>query len=169
MRRLLQRRLALAFLLTFVASLSCSAAASSTPAQPATDAVENPIPTFAYYYIWYNPSSWNRAKKDFPLAGRYSSSDTAVMRQQIDEAKQAGIRGFIVSWKNSTSLEQPLDQRLQALVRIADEKDFKLAIIYEGLDFSRTALPIDTVRSDLKYFANHYADDRAFDLYPSRS
>lgn len=166
MRRLVQRRVALAFLLTALASLSCTGAASSAHAQPATTAVVNPIPTFAYYYIWYNPSSWNRAKKDYPLAGRYSSSDVEVIRQQIEEAKQAGIRGFIVSWKNSISLEQPLDQRLQALVRIADDEDFKLAIIYEGLNFDRLPLPIDTVRSDLTYFANHYAEDRAFDLYP---
>ena len=166
MRRTGHSRVALAFLLTVVASVSCTSAASSARAQPANTAVVNPTPTFAYYYIWYNPSSWNRAKKDYPLAGRYSSSDTAVMRQQIDEAKEAGIRGFIVSWKNSTSLDQPLDQRLQALVDIADEKDFKLAIIYEGLDFDRNPLPIETVRDDLTYFANHYADDRAFDLYP---
>ena len=41
-------------------------------------AAERPIPVLAYYYIWYNPESWNRAKIDYPLLGRYSSDDTSV-------------------------------------------------------------------------------------------
>ena len=28
---------------------------------------------FAYYYIWFNVSSWERAKSDYPTLGRYSS------------------------------------------------------------------------------------------------
>ena len=34
-----------------------------------------PDPLFAYYYIWFNADSWNRAKIDYPLLGRYSSDD----------------------------------------------------------------------------------------------
>ena len=70
--------------------------------------VASPIPVFAYYYIWFNHSSWNRAKIDYPLIGTYSSSDPGVMRRQIRQAKSAGIDGFIVSWM-STPLN---DQRL---------------------------------------------------------
>ncbi len=36
------------------------------------------IPLLAYFYIWFNPSSWNRLKKDYPLIGRYSSNDVAI-------------------------------------------------------------------------------------------
>ena len=38
------------------------------------------FPVLAYYYIWYNPESWNRAKIDYPLLGRYSSDDTTRAR-----------------------------------------------------------------------------------------
>ena len=54
------------------------------------------------------------------------------MKRHIDEAKSAGIEGFIVSWK-STSIN---NRRLEALMSVARAADFKLAIIYQGLDFS---------------------------------
>jgi hypothetical protein len=122
---------------------------------------QRPIPVLAYYYIWYSPSSWKRAKTDTPLLGRYSSDDGYVMRQQIAWAKAAGITGFIVSWKNTPQL----DRRLTKLVAIADQANFKLAVIYEGLDFYRRPLAVLTVRNDLNYFVHTYSKDPAFDLF----
>jgi hypothetical protein len=115
----------------------------------------------AYYYIWFDQTSWDRAKKDFPLLGRYSSDDAGVMRQHIRWAKAAGIDGFIVSWKSNDKLNHRLDQ----LVEIADEENFKLAINYESLDFSRNPLPLTQVGSDLTYFVVHYSRQPAFDLF----
>src|SRR5690348_5820751 len=116
------------------------------------------IPLFAYYYLWFNHSSCNRAKKDYPLIGTYSSSDPRIVRTQMQEAKSAGINGFIVSWKNT-----PLDdQRMRLLMTIADQEHFKLAMIYEGLNFNRHPLPLAEVSNDFKTFANHYASDPAF-------
>ena len=31
-------------------------------------------PILAYYYQWFTPKSWSRAKIDYPLAGRYSAT-----------------------------------------------------------------------------------------------
>ena len=45
----------------------------------------------------------DRAKRDLPLAGKYSSNSATVMRRHIEWAKRAGITGFIVSWKHSPS------------------------------------------------------------------
>ena len=127
--------------------------ATSTTADPSSS-----VPVFAYYYIWFDPTSWNRAKRDYPLAGKYSSNDPAVMRKHIEWAKQAGITGFIVSWKNTPSL----DRRLSTLVDIAEAEHFSLAIIYEGLNFSRKPLPAAQVGSDLKYFARVFASRKPF-------
>jgi glycosyl hydrolase family 99 len=129
--------------------------------QPRTDTPDNSVPVLAYYYIWFDSQSWDRAKTDYPLLGRYSSDDADVMRQHIDWAKSAGIDGFIVSWKGTDRLNHRLDQ----LVKIAEEKNFKLAIIYEGLDFERNPLPPEQVDADLNYFMQHYADHPAFDLF----
>jgi hypothetical protein len=124
-------------------------------------AAARPIPVLAYYYIWYNPESWNRAKIDYPLLGRYSSDDTRVLEQHVKWAQSAGIDGFIVSWKHTPAL----DARLRKLIAIADRLDFKLSIIYQGLDFYRRPLPVARVAGDLRFFASHFADDPAFDLY----
>jgi hypothetical protein len=114
----------------------------------------------AYYYIWFNPTSWDRAKTDYPLLGRYSSDEGCVMRQHIRWAKQAGIDGFIVSWKSTDEL----NPRLQALAEIAEAEDFRLAVIYQGLDFYRDPLPVEQVKNDLEYFVDTFSEMPAFDL-----
>ena len=119
------------------------------------------VPLLAHYYIWFDRTSWQRAKQDLPLLGPYSSDDESVMRQHVVWAKQAGIRGFIVSWKSTDSL----NSRLKQLIKIADEEDFKLEITYQGLDFDRNPLPIEQVVSDLQYFSDNFASDQAFNLF----
>ncbi len=141
-------------------SACAPAAATATPAGTATPAPD-PIPVLSYYYIWFDPQSWDRAKSDYPLLGRYSSSDASVMRQHIQWAKAAGITGFIVSWKSTDKL----NQRLEQLMQVADEENFKLAIIYQGLDFNRNPLPAKQVDADLSTFIEKYAKDKAFSIY----
>src|SRR5260370_23719683 len=129
------------------------AAAPADPSGAAAASNPSAIPLFAYYYIWFTPASWDRAKIDYPLAGRYSSADPGVMREQIQEAKSAGIGGFIVSWKNT-----PTDDRiLQTLMGVASQEHFQLAMIYEGLDFSRRPLPVSEVAAGFEFFRDHYA------------
>jgi hypothetical protein len=125
----------------------------------ATTAAERPaLPLFAYYYIWFSHNSWGRAKTDLPLIGTYSSSDPGVMRRQIQQAKSAGITGFIVSWKDA-----PLnDLRLRLLMRTAAAEHFKLAMIYQGLDFYRRPLPVSEVAADFITFRDRFASDPVF-------
>jgi hypothetical protein len=121
----------------------------------------DPIPVLAYYYIWFDVKSWDRAKTDFPLLGRYSSNDPKIMRQHIHWAKSAGINGFIVSWKSTAKLNRRLDQ----LIGIAQEENFKLVIIYQGLNFERIPLSMEQIAGDLDYFIDHYAFSPVFDLF----
>ncbi len=122
---------------------------------------QDPIPRLAYYYIWYTPSSWSRAKSDYPLLGRYSSDDRSVMEQHVKWAKEASIDGFIVSWKATPTL----NRRLEQLVDVAAEADFSLWIIYQGLDFERNPLPISQIDHDFEYFASRFADNPVFLMY----
>ena len=145
---------------TVPATTSPSPTPAATPTiRPNLDVAS--VPMFAYYYIWFDPSSWNRAKSDLPVLGPYSSDDETVMRQHIQEAKSAGIEGFIVSWKSTTVL----DRRLATLIQVAREEDFKLAIIYQGLDFTREPLPATQIADDLDYFISHFASDPVFDSF----
>ncbi len=110
-------------------------------------------PHFAYYDNWFDNKSWDRAKTDLPELGKYSSDDAAVMRQHVRWAKDAGIDGFIVGWKSTPKL----DARLEQILRIADEENFKILMIYQGLDFDRNPLPITKITGDLDLFILKYA------------
>ncbi|HYY78909.1 MAG TPA: endo-1,3-alpha-glucanase family glycosylhydrolase [Actinomycetes bacterium] len=143
---------------------ACLAALAVTLAllpAPVPAAPARPVPLLAYYYIWYDKTSWRRAKDDYPALGRYSSDDPTVMARQVDLARQAGIDGFIVSWKSTPVL----NRRLEQLARIAAAKGLKLALIYEGLDFHRNPLPVDQVLHDLTEAAGRYARGPAFGLF----
>jgi hypothetical protein len=157
-----RKNIFLIWLIVLVFSALVLSAATPVPTQQPVPAIpSNPIPTLAYYYIWFDTSSWNRAKIDYPQLGRYSSDDRSVMLQHIQWAKAAGIDGFIVSWKST----DVLNRRLEQLVEVAEQENFKLALIYEGLDFNRNPLPAKTVASDLDYFTQHFASRKPFDLF----
>jgi hypothetical protein len=139
-----------------------SPAVGACPVRPPAQPEEAPV--LAHFYIWFQPSSWNRAKIDFPAVGRYSSSQTSVMRRQVAQARAAGIDGFIVSWKSTDTL----NRRLSALRGIAADSDFRLAITYQAQDFNRNPLPAAQVRRDLEELADTYADDPVFHLLGPR-
>lgn len=144
-------------------ALACALAlgAGAPRASAATAPMASPTPVLAYYYIWFNASSWNRAKQDYPLLGRYSSDQRSIMARHIRWAKQAGIDGFLVSWKSTPTM----NRRLQTLIDVATKSRFRLGMIYEGLDFHRSPLPWERVRADLKLFADRYAKAAPFQLY----
>jgi hypothetical protein len=118
------------------------------------------MPVLAYYYLWFEPSSWDRAKIDYPMLGRYSSDDTGVMRAHVQMAKAAGIDGFIVSWKSS----EVNNRRLRALMDVARDEDFHLALIYQGLDFDRNPQPADRVAADMRLFRDTFSRDPVFHI-----
>jgi hypothetical protein len=138
---------------------SVAHAATSSSTSSGTASKRGPAPpVFAYYYIWFDPASWDRAKIDLPALGKYSSDNPNVMRQHIRLAKLAGITGFIVSWKHTKTN----DRRLSMLIDIAASEHFSLAMIYQGLDFYKRPLPAARVAADLDLFARLYAKRSPF-------
>lgn len=128
----------------------------------ATSATGDPkVPVFAYYYMWFQPSSWDRAKADLPLLGAYDSADPTVIAQHVRWAREAGIGGFIVSWKHEPRLDAPL----AILVDQARRQDFKLILLYEALDFQRNPLPVSEVITDLQWFAATYGANPSFGVF----
>jgi hypothetical protein len=144
------------------APIAASPTRAACPERPATSADD--VPVLAHFYIWYNASSWNRAKKDFPAVARYSSDQVSVMRTQAEQARAAGIDGFIVGWKSSDTL----NSRLATIRNVAGDNHLKLAIMYQAQDFNRDPLPAAQVRHDLEQFADAYADDPVFQLLGPR-
>ena len=140
------RRIALLIVTVLAGLVASSAAAASDP------------PTYAYYYIWFSASSWNRAKTDYSKLGRYSSDEQRIMRQHIRWAKQTGIDGWIVSWKDTPVLTD----RLEMLATIAAQERFKLSVIYQGLDFERRPLQPSRVGRDIDTFLHRFGRNPVF-------
>jgi hypothetical protein len=157
---MIRRRPAVAVLASTLAALTLLAVPGPGHALQRRTA-DAPVPVLAYYYIWFDRASWNRAKTDYPALGRYSSDDTEVMRTHIRLAKAAGIDGFIVSWKRTATL----DRRLASLVQVAADERFKLAIIYQGLDFARHPLPVRKVKADLTWFMGRHGASPVFRVF----
>jgi hypothetical protein len=141
-------------------AVALAVAGLARPGAPAADAAQTPAawptPVLAYYYIWFNASSWNRAKIDYPLLGRYSSDERSVMERQVRWAREAGLSGFIVSWKSTPVL----NRRLHLLLDVAARQHFRVAIIYQGLDFHRRPRPTGDIRADLRFLAREFGHRR---------
>jgi Glycosyl hydrolase family 99 len=134
------------------------AGAAVKPTSGSASGAASPTPVLAYYYLWFDKSSWDRAKIDVPTLGRYTSDDPAVMREHVRLAKSAGIDGFVVGWKNTPTN----NRRLKLLMGVAREEDFSLAMIYQGLDFDRKPLAATRVADDYAFFRDAFAQDPVF-------
>ncbi len=98
----------------------------------------------AFYYPWYGTSSrdgayqhWSQrghtppndiASAYYPLRGLYSSSDTLVIAQQMEEIRAAGIDEIAVSWWGQGS---PEDLRLPAVIAAARADGIAVAVHLE--------------------------------------
>src|SRR5574341_1031582 len=73
----------------------------------------------AFYYNWYDEKSFGSKKtSDQPLAA-YRSADRATIAQQVDQAKQAGLDGFVVSWYGPRDAsDNPTEANLRTLLEV---------------------------------------------------
>ena len=85
-----------------------------------------------FYYDWYAPNSFGpRKTSDQPITP-YKSSDRATIERHVDEAKQAGLNGFIVSWYGPRDApDNQTESNLRTLLDVAQQKDFKVAVDFE--------------------------------------
>ena len=90
------------------AMLAQGAAAQST--SPATSGSGHVV--LAYYYTWWEPDRINGAlftpSDQFAPGAQQIASDPALMRQHIQQAKAAGIDGWIVNRPSDLALVLPL-------------------------------------------------------------
>ena len=153
-------------LAALAATVGFAAAADPSPS-PGSETSTGPsagpghVPVLAYYYIWYNESSWTHTKTDWPALGPYDSTNPAVIHQQVAWAKESGVDALIVSWKSTPALNKALGE----LIAECQSQGLKLVLLYEGLDVNRNPISVATVRSDLVSFMNQYASDPVFDVY----
>ncbi|HEY6962503.1 MAG TPA: hypothetical protein VI408_11490 [Gaiellaceae bacterium] len=126
-----------------------------------------------FYYPWYGTAAedgtylhWGQAghvppndiaSAYYPALGLYSSADSVVVAQQMDEIKNAGIDEIAVSWWGRGSAE---DARLPAVVAAARADAIAVAVHIEPYP-DRT---VASITSDVSYLASTYGI-RTFYVY----
>lgn len=124
---------------------------------------DNNHPVLAFYYAWYNPSTWSLSTMSDLPATRYTSSSDGTINQQINEAAGAGITGFISSWWG------PGDQTDKNLVKVlADSASLEKNTQYHfasSIYFECDAPALNgstNIANGLSYLISHYANNAHF-------
>ena len=99
-------------------------------AAPAAQAISDPL-VLAFYYSWYDDNTWNSGQVSDTPAERYVSADRGAMGRQIDQAKAAGIDGFVVAWYGPNGDTNQTEANLTALLEEAAARNFRVGILFE--------------------------------------
>lgn len=109
----------------------------------------------AFYYAWFDPDSFGPGStSDTPLEP-YNSDDPAVIARQIDQARAAGIDGFIVSWLGPGNRT---DENLARVLEQAAPRHFRVSVYVE---VDAQAGPAETA-SSLAYLLERYGQHPSF-------
>lgn len=135
-------RVSFAFLLSLLLSHGCS-----EPAQPArlkyTAAGKSPE-VLAVYEAWFGHPNH--------ISVGYSSTDAAVLKKQIHEARDLGISAFVVDWFGDR--DASIDQSYALMQNLAAKNKFHVAMMYDENNPDEGAT--DEVIADFTMFHDTY-------------
>ena len=113
----------------------------------------------AFYYGWYDPTSFGPGITPFQPLYPYFSVSEATVRRQIKTAKAAGLDGFVMSWYGPNPNQQT-EPNMKLALDLAQEQGFKM-----GVDFE-TASPFlngnDELASALKTLIHTHGSHPAY-------
>jgi hypothetical protein len=84
----------------------------------------------AFYYTWFDESSWTYDQLSDLPAQPYASRDRAVMARHIEQAQAAGIDAFLVAWYGPGESNQT-ETNLAALLEEAAARNFRIGVLFE--------------------------------------
>jgi LysM repeat protein len=111
--------------------------AAPGPTLPPAEAVEPLV--LAFYYAWYDQSTWSSGQlSDLPRE-LYVSADSATIDRHVRQAQSSGIDGFVQSWYGPAG-ENQTEGNFRNLLDIAAARGFRAAADFEvGSPYFATA------------------------------
>ncbi|MBV7333864.1 hypothetical protein KFU94_37660 [Chloroflexi bacterium TSY] len=73
----------------------------------------------AFYYSWFDETTWSLQKLSDLPAQPYASRDRGVMGRHIEQAQRAGIDAFVVAWYGPHGVSNQTEPNLVALLEEA--------------------------------------------------
>ena len=98
-----------------------------TLALPTAHAQSSPL-VLAFYYDWFDENTWKPDKVPDMPAPLYASRDPGAISRHIQQARDAGIDAFVVSWWGAGN---PTDDNFKVMLDLASRMNFHAAVDFE--------------------------------------
>ncbi len=115
--------------------------------RPAAAQETSPPLVLAFYYLWYDETTWTPARvPDIPLEP-YVSRDPQAMARHIQQARSAGIDALLAAWYGPEGESNQTEPNLRTLLDQAAATNYRIGLLFEtdspflpDLDATRRAL-----------------------------
>lgn len=122
---------------------------------PAAQAKPSPL-VLAFYYDWFDENTWSPSKVPDMPAPQYVSRDPGAISRHIQQARDAGIDAFVVSWWGAGN---PTDENFKTMLDLAGRMNFRAAVDFELTSpfYNSKDDVINSLRNLINNRANHPA------------